>query len=620
MVAFVLAFVPAFVPQAGASREPPNSGAAFPVPASQSCADSEGFRQGVRYSIEAILDEDADILRSAAILEYANRSPDTLRVLYLHLHLNAFRPNSLWARTERRPAYDFQALLEPDTGFERLLSARLDGRPLAAQYPYAPDSTVVRLTLPAPLLPGDSLTLSLEWEARPSTLCRRQCRSGRHYDFAQWYPRIAVYDRDGWRPHPLLPQGEFYGEFATYDVTLELAADQVVGATGVPLSGDPGWRLPAGSSGMPVYRRDAYGHVPRGRSPGLLPSRLPAGRKRVRFYAEEVHHFAWSVDPDYRYEGAVLERAGSDRSGDVAIRVLYRPGEEASWGGGVVVDRTIAALGWVEEIFGRYPYPQLTNLSRLEAGGTEFPMLVMNGSAGEGLIFHEVAHQFAHGILANNEWLEAWLDEGMADFLTTWHRERSEGPEAWRSTVLGLAQLERLGLAQPVSTPAEEFASFELYGAMTYAKASVIYRMLRELMGEARFRRFLEEYYGRCRFHHVSESDVRRIAEEVHGGPLGWFFDAWLHGTGVLDYAVEDVSLERRLDGSWSTTVEIGRRGEIWMPIVLRVDDVLAVAESPDRRQLLEIVTPHRPRVVELDPEFVLLDADRANNRVELPP
>jgi hypothetical protein len=161
------------------------------------------FQQGVRYEIEALLDEEVGLLRAAAILTYTNRSADTLDALYLHLHLNAFRPNSLWARTEQRPAYDFQALEEPDYAFERLLGASIEGRQLAARFPGAPDSTVVELTLPSPLVPGDEVRVDLRWEARPSTLCRRQCRSGRHYDFAQWYPRIAVYDEQGWQPHPL---------------------------------------------------------------------------------------------------------------------------------------------------------------------------------------------------------------------------------------------------------------------------------------------------------------------------------------------------------------------------------------------------------------------------------
>ncbi len=576
------------------------------------------FQPGVHYAIEAVLDEEVGLLRAAAILTYMNRSPDTLDVLYLHLHLNAFRPNSLWARSERRPEYDFQSLEEPDYAFERLLGASIEGRQLAARFPGAPDSTVVELTLPSPLMPGDEVNVDLRWESRPSTLCRRQCRGGRHYDFAQWYPRIAVYDERGWHPHPLYPQGEFFGEFATFDVLLDLPDDQVIGATGVPVEGDPGWRAAMRDPGEPRLQEAFYGPLEARLSPGHLPREVATGRKRVRFYAEDVHHFAWSVDPDYRYEGATVRRGGSDSPTELAIHVLYRPGDEESWGGGVALERTLGALRWLEDVFGPYPYPQLTNLHRLEGGGTEFPMLVMNGSAGEGLILHEVAHQYVHGILANNEWREAWLDEGFASFLTAWFREGQAGPGVWLRTVDGLARLERLGIAEPVSTPAKDFSSFQMYSAMSYAKASAIFRMLRELLGGDDFRRVLREYYARHRFRHVTESDFRRTAEAVSGRSLKWFFDAWLHGTDTLDYAVGDVELEPLADGSWRTVVEVDRLGEIWMPVSVRVGRKVVVAESRARSQLVEVVTSDRPGDVEIDPHALLLDADRSNNRLDL--
>ena len=584
---------------------------------SETPADApEPFRQGVRYTIEASLSEPEELLRAAAVLDYHNASPDTLGTIHLHLHLNAFRPNSLWARTETRAEYDFGELPLPEQAFERLLSARVGEVALVPEYPHAPDSTVVRLPLPSPLLPGGSVRLTLRWEARPSTLCRRQCRAGRHYDFAHWYPRIAVYESDGWQDHPLYPQGEFYGEFGTYDVTLDLPEDQVIGGTGVPLEGDPGW--PRGSAG--AYRSAFYGAVPERSPVGWLPNQVDRGRKRVRFFAKDVHHFAWSVDPRFRYEGTLLRgrsESPDDSLSAVAVHVLFREDAEDAWARHVV-DRAVAALRWLERVFGPYPYPQLTVLQRLESGGTEFPMLVMNGSASEGLIFHEVAHQYVHAILANNEWREAWLDEGFAVFLGSWRREERAGPEVWEAPLARAARLEQLGLAEPVSTEAKDFSSFEMYGAMSYSKAALIFRMLRSVLGEESFRRFLREYYLRYRFRHVNEDGLRQVAEEVGGRSLGWFFDAWLHGTGRLDYAVGGTRVERRVDGKWRTVVEILRRGEIWMPIDVAVGEVVVRTESPDSVQVVEVITDRRPSVVELDPAGLLLDVDRSNNRARV--
>ena len=165
------------------------------------------WQQEANYTIEASLDDTSGVLSGAGALVYRNRSPDALDRVEFHLHLNAFRPNSVWARAEQRAQYDFQELSDPDFAYERLTAMRLAGVELEAEYPFAPDSTVVRFLLPNELASGEEATFSFEWEARLSTLCRRQCRAGRSHDFAQWYPRIAPYDHEGWQGHPLYPQG-----------------------------------------------------------------------------------------------------------------------------------------------------------------------------------------------------------------------------------------------------------------------------------------------------------------------------------------------------------------------------------------------------------------------------
>src|SRR5207302_3372509 len=219
-----------------------------------------------------------------------------------------------------------------------------------------------------PLVPGDSLVVEVEWHARLSTLPRRQGRQGRRFDFAQWYPKVVVYDKDGWEAHPLYPAGEFYGEFATYDVALDLPQDQVIGATGVAVEGDPGWDKARADPNQTIdYQRDWYGRpTPRCAAAG-------AGRKCVRFHAEHVHHFAFSLNPQYVYE--------EGRYGNVVVRVLYQPQDRQTWGGGIAVGRTVTALAWLDSLYGPFAWPQLTNVHRIEGGGTEFPMMAMDGGA-----------------------------------------------------------------------------------------------------------------------------------------------------------------------------------------------------------------------------------------------
>src|SRR6266513_1143297 len=341
-------------------------------------ADSTYWQQRVAYEILASVDEPSGVLSGNVRIKYVNQSPDTLRDFYVHQYLNAFRPGSRSAAVDSAEGrVRFQRMKDPDYAFERITQGSL-GKP---DYTYAPDSTIAHWRLPRPLAPGDSVRVDISWKARPSTLPRRQGRQGRRFDFAQWYPKVVVYDKYGWEDHPLYPAGEFYGEFGSYDVTLDLAADQVIGATGVPIEGDPGWQQAAVGVGQIDYQRDFY-HAPR------TTHRCTAvqGHKCVRFFADSVHHFA-----EGRYKGVV-------------VRVLYLPGDSATWGKGIAVQRTEMALGWLDSLYGEFAWPQLTNVHRIEGGGTEFPMMIMDGSAGIGLIVHETGHQYTMGQLANNEW------------------------------------------------------------------------------------------------------------------------------------------------------------------------------------------------------------------------
>jgi hypothetical protein len=255
-------------------------------------SDTTYWQQRVAYGIAASLDEPSGVLSGNVTIHYVNQSPDTLRDFYVHQYLNAFRPGSRWAAVDAaEQRVRFQHMKDPDYAFERISESRMMGQANAPDYPYAPDSTIAHWRLPRPLAPGDSMQVEIRWQARPSTLARRQGRQGRRFDFAQWYPKVVVYDRYGWEDHPLYPAGEFYGEFASYDVTLDLAADQVIGATGVAVEGDPGWQKALVGGGTIDYQRDWYGpfaHRP------ISPSSCTAaaGRKCVRFYADSEYRAA----------------------------------------------------------------------------------------------------------------------------------------------------------------------------------------------------------------------------------------------------------------------------------------------------------------------------------------
>ena len=579
------------------------------------------WQQEVTYDISARLDEATGVLAGTERIGYVNRSPDTLATFSLHLHLNAFRPGSRWADADSvEGRRRFNDLAEPDFAFNHVRDVRIAGQLVTPLYPFAPDSTIVRFELPTPLAPGESLTIEMEWDARPSTVPRRQGRRGRRFDFAQWYPKVVVYDRHGWNENPLRPAGEFYGEFATYRVTLDVAEDQVVGATGIPLCGDPGWARANRMRGRSIdYRRDWYGdRAPVFRTIGGrctfegAPERpREDGRKTLLWYAEDVHHFALSLNPDYRYEGG--------RYDDVAVHVLYQPGDEATWGDGVAVKRTETALAWLDQLYGKFAWPQVTNVHRIEGGGTEFPMMMHNGSASQGLIVHELGHNYTQGILANNEWREGWLDEGFTSFQTSWFTEAADLGDPYPGTENFILQLDLDGYSEPASLVSHAYRDFNSYNTSIYTRGELFFHQLRYIVGDDAMRRILRTFYERWRLKHVNEDAFRQVAEEVSGLDLSTFFGEFLHGTPLYDYAVGRVERSRAGDGRWRTRVEVVRREAGRIPVEVAViagsDTAVARATGLAAREWVEIETAERPGRVLLDPRVRTHDWNMLNNR-----
>ena len=567
------------------------------------------WQQDVAYRISARLDEPTGVLSGAERIEYRNASPDTLTTFSLHLYLNAFRPGSRWADVDSAEGRRrFNDLKDPDFAFNHVRDVRIMGEPVEPSYPFAPDSTIVRFDLPRPLLPGDSMSVEMGWDARPSTVPRRQGRAGRRFDFAQWYPKVVVYDRLGWEEHPLMPAGEFYGEFARFTVDLDLPEDQVMGATGVPVCGDPGWERANRAPGRPVeYQRDYYGA---GSPSADACAGAAPGRKRLRWYAERVHHFAMSLNPAYRYEGGHF--------GDVAVHVLYQPGDDTTWGGGVAVKRTETALAWLDQLYGPFGWPQISNVHRIEGGGTEFPMMIHDGSADQGLIVHELGHNYTMGLLANNEWREGWLDEGFTSFQTSWFWEMTGKPPTYPETEAQVLDLDLDDYSEPPSLESQAYRDFTSYNIAIYTRGELFFHQLRAIVGDDTMHRILRTFYERWKYHHVDEAAFRAVAEEVSKRDLSTLFAQWLHTTDLYDYAVGRTRTARRGDG-WVTQVEVVRKSPGRFPqdvaVLAEGDTAVARTDGLAEREWVELATRTKPKQVLLDPLVRSHDWNMLNNR-----
>ncbi len=560
-------------------------------------AQTDGyFQQHVSYKMSVRLDADNHRLDASSRIEYTNNSPDTLTAIYLHLYPNAYQPNSPFMRDYRRRFnVNLVDLPNKHRGDIVLADVTADGLDVTPTV----DGTVAKITLPRPLTPGRQINLSFNWTSKVRRHLGRAGYRGKHYDFAQWYPKVAVYDENGHHPDQFMT-GEFYGEFGDFEVAIDLPGDFVVAATGVVASGDPGWNLGGDSSTSTQNRRS------------------------VTFTAANVHDFAWCADPTFQVQHTKWK--------DVDIYNVYRAENAKAWKD-TTLAHAVRAMEWLDRKVGEYPYPQVTVVDALLSGGMEYPMLVMDGRADESLVLHEIGHIYFYGVLANDEREEAWMDEGFTTFQTRWYLEDTYGRyghqrdwswyqhmtpqfDLWESYRKEVFDLDRKGYSERVSTRAEEFD--HSYRANVYRKPALMLRALQYTVGDEVFESILRTYYDRWKLKHVNPERFIAVANEVSGQDLDLFFEQWLYTPKVCDYKIDDVDYRTEGDRLLADVI-IKREGEMTTPLDLVIEfkdgSTTTKRINGDKRAFTHSIELYdRPKRIALTPNNEIADLNHYDN------
>jgi hypothetical protein len=591
----------------------------------------------VDYTMYAALDPEAHTVHGEGTITWRNTSGKSVREVWLHLYLNAFK-NERSAFFRERVGGRGSAAPE-DWGWidVRRLALRTGGGPAVDLWPSAElrrtasgstgrpdpelsdDETDARVPLPREVAAGDAIQLDVVFDEKLPIVVERTGYRGHYHMVGQWFPKVARLEHDGtWAHFPFHHLTEFYADYGTYDVTLDVPEAYTIGATG------------------PVVEQ-----------------RVANGRRIERHVQGDVHDFAWTAWDAWQVARETID--------GVRVTLLYPRGFKR------IAARELATLRfglpYYSAHYGRYPYETLTVVHPQqdvsESGGMEYPTLITTGGAWltppgllapEIVTIHEMGHQWFYGLVGTNELAWPFLDEGLNQFA------EQDAMAKWRGDASGLdlaglvvsdATVDAVGgnMAvhnEPVAQPANAFTTGADYGGLVYARTASIVETLRRVYGQEAVGRALGRYARRFRFQHPGPEQLLAVFDEVLGAEVASTLRTALFEKGWVDYVVEGVwaqeskppaglfdvngarekvALDAPSTGGWDNAVLVRRRGTLSFPVEIE----LVMADGTRRRERWSgegdstrlswhDAVAVRSAIVDPD-DRVLVDYDLANNR-----
>ena len=510
----------------------------------------EYWQQHVDYTMDVKMDVNTFNYEGTQKLIYTNNSPDNLEQVFYHLFYNAFQPGSEMdvrsmtiADADTRVGDRISKLQKEDFGFLNVVSLTQNKIPLK----YTTAGTVLEVQLNEPIKSGESAIFEMRFEGQVPPVIRRagkNSQEGVALSMAQWYPKMAEYDFEGWHADPYIGR-EFHGVWGDFDVKLTLDKNYTVGGTGY------------------LQNPNEIGH-----GYGTKETKNDSDLLTWHFVAPNVHDFTWAADPNFVHDtlqvpdGPMLHflyKKSLKRKYKKRWKDLQIPASEI--------------MQYYSKNVGKYPYDQYSVIQGGD-GGMEYGMCTL--ITGErtfesllGVTAHEIGHTWFQFLMASNESKHPWLDEGFAEYTCTLIENSILGVETSEPMKRHFNRYFELALSgkeQPMSTHADRFAYNKSYSISTYSKGALVLAQLRYIIGEENFGESLKKYYNDWAFKHPTPNDFMRCAEKTSGMELEWFLTDWTQTTNTIDYGVKDaVALEGQ------TIVTLERIGLMPMPVEVQV-------------------------------------------------
>lgn len=510
------------------------------------------YQQHAKYKMDIEVDAENYTYTGKQTIQYANNSPDELSVVYFHLYWNAFKPGSMMdervksqgknadKRLQANGVSRLSLIPKEQEGRQNIHWIKQNGTPLRFEV----QETVMKVYLDKPIKPNTTTSLSMEWEANIPMQIRRSGRNnseGIDMTMTQWYPKIAEYDYDGWAAFDYIGR-EFHSPFADFDVSIRINKDYVIGAGGVLINPNE----------------------VKGYSPTAEIKTDTSGKAVWRWSAKNILDFAWSADRDYTVEQF-------DVLDGPKIYYVYQKSDKTKYWeeSKPYIQRYFQIMN---NTFGRYAYPSYAFIQGGD-GGMEYGMCTMMlGEARSlegivGLMAHEGAHSWYQQMVATNEAMRPWLDEGFTSYAETYTMynlfpPKEPQPNPFSSTLNSYIQFTKTGQEAPASWLGDHHDSGSAYSYASYVKGELYLVQLGYIMGEKNLSAVLKNYFNEWSLKHPTDRDFLHIAQKTSSMDLKWFHHYWINTTKTIDYTIKNVSYSNE-----GTTITLENKGGIPMPI-----------------------------------------------------
>jgi len=358
----------------------------------------------------------------------------------------------------------------------------------------------------------------------------------------QWYPKLAEYDHQGWHAYQYVAR-EFHGVWGDFDVKITIDPKFTIGGSGI------------------LQNPNEIGH---GYQDDNVKLKQPKGDLTWHFIAKDVHDFAWTADPDYEHTRIKVPDGPE-------LHFFYQPGEKTTDNWTQLKEYTVKHFQFMNEKFGKYPYPVYSVIQGGD-GGMEYPMCtlitgVRSFSSLVGVTAHEAAHAWYQGVLASNEALYPWMDEGYTDFASSESFAflfNQNDPH--KGSYEGYFNLVKRNIQEPLGQHSDHYNTNTAYGIAAYSMGAIFLNQLKYIMGEDAFYHGMRKYFYTWKFKHPEPNDFMRVMEKESGLQLQWYYRYWILTTKHIDYEVN--SIENR---NGKTEITLRRIGTMPMPIDLLV-------------------------------------------------